>query len=56
MQNKDAQEPFQLKEQENPHEGANDKTDHCSLTDTNLKKKVIKILKKLRMALNHNID
>ena len=37
----------QLKEQENSPEGANNKTDFYSLTDTEFKKDIVKILKEL---------
>ena len=47
---------FQLKEQENSPEGANNETDLCSLTDTEFKGKVMKILKELRTAINSNAD
>ena len=39
---------FQLKEQENSPEGANNETDLCSLIDTKFKKEIVKILKELR--------
>ena len=42
----------QLKEQENSPEGANNETDLCSLTHTEFKKEVMKMLKKLRMDIN----
>ena len=45
----------QLKEQ-NSTEGANNKTDLCSLTDTEFKKEVMKILKELRVDMNSNAD
>ena len=38
----------QLKEQ-NSHEAANNETDLCSLTDTEFKREVVKILKELRL-------
>ena len=41
----------QLKEQENSPEGANNETDICSLTNTELKKEIEKILKELRMNM-----
>ena len=37
-----------LKEQENSPEGAHNETDLCSLIGTELKKKIVKILKVLR--------
>ena len=39
----------QLKEQENSPEGANNKIDLYSLTDTKFKKEIVKILKELRV-------
>ena len=36
---------FQLKEQENSYEGANNETDLCGLTETEVKKEIMKILK-----------
>ena len=39
---------FQLKEQENSPEGANNETDPCSLRDSEFKKEILKILKELR--------
>ena len=41
----------QLKEQ-NSHEAANNETDICSLTDTEFKREVVKILNKLRLNIN----
>ena len=41
----------QLKEQENSPEAAYNKTDLCSLTDTEFKRKVVKILKELRLNI-----
>ena len=38
----------QLKEQENSPEEANNEIDLCSLTDTEFKKEIVKILKELR--------
>ena len=46
----------QLKEQENSPKGANNETDLWSLIDTEFKKKVMKILKELRKAINRNAD
>ena len=43
----------QLKEQENSPETVNNETDFCSLTETEFKREVVKILKELR--LNHGI-
>ena len=40
-----------LKEQENSPEAANNETDLCSLTDTEFKRKVVKILKELRLNI-----
>ena len=40
----------QLKEQ-NSHEAANNETDLCSLTDTELKREITKILKELRLNI-----
>ena len=45
-----------LKEQENSPEGANKEIGIFSLTGTEFKKEVMKILKELRMAINSNID
>ena len=54
---------FQLKEQENSPEGANNETDLCSLIDTKFKKEIVKILKELRANMmelkadmNNNTD
>lgn len=41
---------FQLKEQENSPEGANNETDLCSLRDAKFKREVMKILKELRVS------
>ena len=41
----------QLKEQENSPEPANNETDLCSLTDTELKRETVKILKELRVNM-----
>ena len=46
----------QLKEQENSPEGVYNKTDLCSLTDTEFKKDIVKILKDLRADMNSNAD
>ena len=48
------QENSQLKEQENSPEGANKETGLCSLTNTEFKKEVMKLLKELRMDINSN--
>ena len=45
-----------LKDQENSLEGTNNETDLFSLTDTNFKEEVMKILKELRKAIDRNID
>ena len=47
---------FQLKEKEYSPEGASNETDSCSLTDTELKKEILKILKELRLDMNSNAD
>ena len=47
---------FQLKEQKNSPEGANNVTDCCSLIDTELKKEIVKILMELRANMNSNAD
>ena len=47
---------FQLKEQENSPEGANNKVGLCSLTDTEFKKETVEILKELRADMNSNTD
>ena len=46
----------QLKDQENSPEGTNSEADLLSLTDTEFKKKVVKILKELRKAINRNAE
>ena len=46
----------QLKEKENSPEGVNKESYLCSLTDTEFKKEVIKILKESRMAIDINVD
>ncbi len=46
----------QLKDEENSPEGTNNETDLCIRTDTKFKKKVMKILKELRMAIKSNAD
>ena len=44
----------QLKDQENSPERTKNETDHFSLTDTDFKKEIMKILKALRKAINRN--
>ena len=46
----------QLKEQENSPKADNNETDLCSLTDTEFKWEVLKILKELREDMNSNAD
>ena len=46
----------QLKEEENSPEGVNNETDLCSLTDTEFKKEIVKILKELRLDINSDAD
>ena len=46
----------QLKEKENSPEGVNKESYLCGLTDTGVKKEVIKILKELRVDVNSNAD
>ena len=46
----------QLKDQKNFSERTNNETDLFSLTDTELKKEIMKILKELRKAINKNAD
>ena len=41
----------QLKEQENSPETANNETDLCCLTDTEFKRKTVKIVKELRLDI-----
>ena len=45
---------MELKEQENSPEEAKNKKKNLCLTDTELKKEVMKILKGLRIAINRN--
>ena len=45
-----------LKDKENFPEGTNNKTDLFSLIDTEFKKKVLKILKELRKAIDKNAN
>ena len=47
---------FQLRDQENSTERTNDKTDFFTLTDSEFKKEIIKILKELIKILNRNAD
>ena len=46
----------QLKEEENSTEGANNDRVCFSLTDTEFKKEIMKILKELRMIINGKAD
>ena len=46
----------QLKEQENSPKADNNETDLCSLTDTEFKREVLKILKELIEDSNGNAD
>ena len=46
----------QLKQLENSPKGVNNETDLCSLTDTEFKRKIVKILKELREDINSNAD
>ena len=46
----------QLKEQENSPKAANNETDLCSLTDSEFKREILKILKELREDMNSNAD
>ena len=62
-ENKKLRNHSQLKEQENSPEGASNERDLCSLTDTEFKREVVKILKELkvnmkelRMGMNSNAD
>ena len=41
----------QLKQQENSPKAVNNETDPCSLIDTEFKREIVKILKKLRMNI-----
>ena len=45
-----------LKQQDNSPESTNSETDLCSLTDTECKKEIVKILKELRADLNSYAD
>ena len=47
---------FQLKEQENSPEGANNERDICRITDTEFKKEIVKILKELIAYMTSNAD
>ena len=42
---------YQLKEQENSPEVANNETDLCSLTDVEFKREMVKTLKELRLNI-----
>ena len=46
----------QSKEQENSLEGENNERNLCSLTDTEFKKEIVKILKELRADMNSHSD
>ena len=46
----------QLKDQENSPGGTHNEVNICSLTDTEFKKEVMKILKELRADMNSNAD
>ena len=52
-QDEESRNHSQLKEQEN---SPNNKTDLCSLSDIELKREVLKILKELREDINSNVD
>ena len=45
-----------LKQQENSPKAINNETDLCSLTDTEFKREIVKILKELREDMNSNAD
>ena len=45
----------QMKDQENSPEGTNSETDLFNVIDTDFKKEVMKILKKLRKAINRSV-
>ena len=45
-----------LKDQENSPERTNNETDLFSLTDTEFKKEIMKILKEFKKAINRNAD
>ena len=47
---------FQLRDQENSTERTNNKTDFFTLTNSEFKKEIIKILKELRKTINRNAD
>ena len=47
---------FQLKDQENSPERTINETDFFTLTDSEFKKEIIKILKELRKTINRNAD
>ena len=46
----------QLKEQENSPKAVNNETDFRSLTDTEFKREIVRILKELRKNMNTNAD
>ena len=46
----------QLKDQENSPKGTNNETDLFTLTDSQCKKEIMKILKELRKAIERNAD
>ena len=46
----------QSNQQENSPKAVNNETDLCSLTDTEFKKDIVKILKDLRADMNSNAD
>ena len=46
----------QLKEQENSPKAVNNETDLRSLTDSEFKREIVKILKELRADINSNAD
>ena len=48
---KNLRDHSQLKGQENSPEAANKETDLCSLTDTEFKKEIVKILKELKVNM-----
>ena len=47
---------FQLKDQENSPERTINETDFFTLTDSEFKKEIIKILKELKKAIDRNAD
>ena len=46
----------QLKQKENLPKAVNNETDLCSMTDLELKREVVKILKEVREDMNSNTD